>query len=439
MTPIDRFDPFEQRITAAIDEIAAPRRPDYLDDLLRQTARTRQRPRWSFIGRWLPMDTTLAPVSGTARFPVRATLLLIAALLLAVAAAIAVVGAANRTAPPFGLAGNGQLAYAQGGDLWVADGPGVNPRVLVAAGDIRGGISFSPDGRLIAYPVTEPGGDRFWVVGADGSNPHPIHDDLISEGWAWAAWSPDSSTFAMAGTIGGRWALVLAAADGSGDRSVPMDGYRPWDVGFNPRDPDQMLLRLQETQGIRALDLYVADADGTGLRPLRLRTGPRAFGDTYTLSGSAWSPGADVIAYNGIDTDPETLITRFRVHLVNADGTGDRALPGPDDPNIQEAWPTWSPDGRWLIVQRWRWRDSGDKGDGWMAIMPGDGSEPARDIGPRLTEGDGTNVVKAWSPDGTKVLMELETGEVYLVDPFADTWERLPGTSLLPDWQRTAP
>ena len=49
MTTIDRFDPFEQRITAAIDEIAAPRRPDYLDDILRQTARTLQRPRWRFL------------------------------------------------------------------------------------------------------------------------------------------------------------------------------------------------------------------------------------------------------------------------------------------------------------------------------------------------------------------------------------------------------
>jgi hypothetical protein len=49
VTSIDRFDPFERRITAAIDEIAAPRRPDYLDDILRQTAHTSQRPRWRFL------------------------------------------------------------------------------------------------------------------------------------------------------------------------------------------------------------------------------------------------------------------------------------------------------------------------------------------------------------------------------------------------------
>ena len=62
MTSIDRFDPFEQRITAAIGEIAAPRRPDYLEGILRQTARTSQRPRWTFPARWLP-----APAAGSGR------------------------------------------------------------------------------------------------------------------------------------------------------------------------------------------------------------------------------------------------------------------------------------------------------------------------------------------------------------------------------------
>jgi hypothetical protein len=60
MTAFDRFDPFERRITEAIDEIAAARRPDYLDDIFRQTARTAQRPRWTFLERWLPMDTAIA-------------------------------------------------------------------------------------------------------------------------------------------------------------------------------------------------------------------------------------------------------------------------------------------------------------------------------------------------------------------------------------------
>jgi hypothetical protein len=48
MTPINQFDPFERRITDAIDEIASPQRPAYLDDVLRLTARTSQRSRRAF-------------------------------------------------------------------------------------------------------------------------------------------------------------------------------------------------------------------------------------------------------------------------------------------------------------------------------------------------------------------------------------------------------
>jgi hypothetical protein len=56
MTTIDQFDPFERRITEAIVEIAAERRPDYLDSVLQVTARSRQRPRWALPERWLNVN-----------------------------------------------------------------------------------------------------------------------------------------------------------------------------------------------------------------------------------------------------------------------------------------------------------------------------------------------------------------------------------------------
>jgi hypothetical protein len=56
MTTIDRFDPFERRITEAIQEIAAERRPDYLDSIFEATARSRQRPRWAVPERWIPVN-----------------------------------------------------------------------------------------------------------------------------------------------------------------------------------------------------------------------------------------------------------------------------------------------------------------------------------------------------------------------------------------------
>jgi hypothetical protein len=51
-TPID---PFERRLPQTFTDLAAARTPDYLIDILGQTARTRQRPAWASPGRWNPM------------------------------------------------------------------------------------------------------------------------------------------------------------------------------------------------------------------------------------------------------------------------------------------------------------------------------------------------------------------------------------------------
>ncbi|MEO8462025.1 MAG: hypothetical protein ABI555_02340 [Chloroflexota bacterium] len=59
MTAFDHFDPFERRITEAIDEIAEARRPEYLDAVLQRTARTAQRPRWLFPERWMHVNRKL--------------------------------------------------------------------------------------------------------------------------------------------------------------------------------------------------------------------------------------------------------------------------------------------------------------------------------------------------------------------------------------------
>jgi hypothetical protein len=106
---------------------------------------------------------------------------------------------------------------------------------------------------------------------------------------------------------------------------------------------------------------------------------------------------------------------------------------------VQEAWPVFSPDGRWILVHRWTWKFNAG-GEGWLAVMPSDGSAPAHDIGPRIAGGEDTGLTKAWSPDATRVLMRSEnTKEVFSIDPIAGDFETLPWTTELPDWQRVAP
>ena len=57
----DAHDGFERTLSDWLDEQAGRGVPDYLDEVLARTTRTRQRPAWSSLERWLPMDPTAPP------------------------------------------------------------------------------------------------------------------------------------------------------------------------------------------------------------------------------------------------------------------------------------------------------------------------------------------------------------------------------------------
>ena len=44
------------QLRAALGDVGGPVRPDYLTDIVAQAGRMRQRPGWTFLERWLPMD-----------------------------------------------------------------------------------------------------------------------------------------------------------------------------------------------------------------------------------------------------------------------------------------------------------------------------------------------------------------------------------------------
>src|SRR3954447_16333694 len=103
MSAFDRYGRLPIELPDLLTEIAAPRTPDYTDDVLGVTAATRQRPRWTFPERWLPMA-----LIATERLPVRAPIPWravagVALLLLALIAAALLAAGGRRTLPaPFG-------------------------------------------------------------------------------------------------------------------------------------------------------------------------------------------------------------------------------------------------------------------------------------------------------------------------------------------------
>src|SRR3954464_535400 len=105
---MNAHDGFDRTVADWLDEQAGHGMPAYLDEILVTTTRARQRPWWSSLERWLPMQTTLR----LAPAPRIAWLLVVIGLVVAVGAAVLVIGSQRRQpAPPFGLARNGAIVY----------------------------------------------------------------------------------------------------------------------------------------------------------------------------------------------------------------------------------------------------------------------------------------------------------------------------------------
>ena len=98
MTSADRFD---RRLESSVVELAAPRFPDYFDDILAVTSRTRQRPAWTFPGRWIPMADISRQRAIAPAVPWRALGVLVTILLVVLLAVATIVGSQRRLPTPF--------------------------------------------------------------------------------------------------------------------------------------------------------------------------------------------------------------------------------------------------------------------------------------------------------------------------------------------------
>jgi Tol biopolymer transport system component len=202
--------------------------------------------------------------------------------------------------------------------------------------------------------------------------------------------SPDGRQLAyVLGTTEGqdtdRPTIHVRALDGSGDRTLPIDGG-----GFGPAwSPDGSRIAFGSRMAGQ-IDMFVIDADGTDLR--RLTNTP---GDDWV---GAWLPDGSGLVFTSNRTG------QFHLYRMAADGSDVMALTsGPSND-----WdPTLSPDGRRIAFTT----DRGEQTRIWVAYV--DGSNPTE-----LATGEGNAVMPAWSPDGGSIAFTSHrTGdeEVFLV------------------------
>ena len=423
MTPIDRF---ERHLPGALTELAEPRTPDYFTDILGLTARTRQRPAWASLGRWLPMDVT------TQRVPVfgvpwrRVGLLAVLALLLLVALAVAVGSQAPVSpAPAFGPAANGPISYAEDGDLFVGD-PVTGESRLVLGGDTTDiEPAFSRDGTRLAFlRLIDPDNAdvfRIMVMDADGSNVNVVTPDPIASP-NWWDWTPTGDLIVAAPTTTPVNDITIYDADGVDPPKTLTQGIDVNGPVFRPPDSREIMFggRVGDQVGV-----FVMNADGSDQRPLipLAATG----NPDFSLQEPRFSPDGSRIAYHRWDDATQTM----RLYVADADGTDPRELGARDDIWFT-GWPVWSNDGTRIAATH---VPRGANLPGALVVIDVATDEITR-TGP-----DSNDSRFEWAPDDSKILMSRNDGSIqFLLDPDGGPVIELPwDAGSYPSWQRLAP
>jgi dipeptidyl aminopeptidase/acylaminoacyl peptidase len=412
------FDRFERAIPELMTELAPTHVPDYFDDLLQETATTRQRPAWSSLERWLPMDVALPRPSSRSRSFAGLAALLIVGLLLG-AIALAYVGSRAQAVPaPFGPAANGALYFSSAdGDIFRVDTVDGTPRAIVTGPAHDSGPLPSRDGQRIVFTRDVTGGSQVVLADAQGANARAL-PGIYAE-FSELDWSPSGDQIAVVSTVAGIPSISIIQTDGSGAKVLPL-GLETHEFWYLPSG--QIVFKGTAAGSV---GLYVVHGDGTGLRPIA----PPAADDSHWL-GIAPSPdGTSLVYHRWVPPDePGRLYT-----MDIATGIETPIVVAETDPVENFEGAQFAPDGRSILFARYAQTGT------WAAVVPVTGG-PAVKIGETVQGND--EPVANYSPDGRYVIAYYpDNSHIWLLDPTGAT----PGRQLdlpaldAPIFQRVAP
>ena len=380
MTAFDRFDPFERRITDAIDEIAAARPPAYLDDVLQLTARTTQRPRWSFLDARSGLAGRV-PISSSRR----GLLVLVAGLALLAVAAAAIVGAMLKETPS-PLGGGGWINVSSSStDIHILTPDGATDWSFT-----RGHAScpkLSPDGSEVGYKIRFSG--LFVTRLVDEEHRRVASGDATNNfGYKEGVWSPNRAYLSFRDNGGGgqRLQVVSVFDDVPSIRTLYSTATdellteAAWSA-----DSKLMAVGYGRESAFR---VAIVDINGV----VRATHGPFEIDpETAELLSLAWSPDGARLVYQDFDGGSPV------VHVIDLPSGTPREAVEVGFGDYHAASP-WSPDGRWLAM---------GGADGDLVIASADGT--TRVTGPAVF-GEPTGYIPRWSPVANVVAMSTPTG-----------------------------
>jgi Tol biopolymer transport system component len=211
------------------------------------------------------------------------------------------------------------------------------------AGDAQYKLLYNPPaggspeniGKIVfaSNPADTPNADYdLFSIDPDGSNKKQLthFGKYIND----PVWSPERSRIAYsAWAEGNQEKIFIMTADGSESRQLTFGGFRDKFPTWSP-DGKQIayISYIDNTPNLFVMDIY-----GKNIKQLTFVDGKN------TVLWPSWSPVSDVIAFSfnkaGEDVD-------FRLHIIKANGTGEKEILSSSDKDLGDHEPAWSPDGK---------------------------------------------------------------------------------------------
>lgn len=281
----------------------------------------------------------------------------------------------------------------------------------------------SPDGMTIAYSVfREDSGSDLWRVPAGGGQPTLL---LACPGAACSGpvWSP----------AGGR--LLYERRNQAGPGGAPGAPRLWWlDTTTGQTSPlfedSQWLGRAASFSSDGRWLAYAAPL-AQEVQAYNLETGQTITQRSYTGERPAWHPAGDTFLFSDVFADAQS----YDIRLLQIDVTTGITTPLSGlQAGINDGAAVWSPDGRWIALERKIGQETRGK---QLWLMRADGSE-AR---PLTNEPDVNHAMPAWSPDGRYLVFQRyplteawADPAIWLYDTETGEMRQLAPAGLQPTW-----
>jgi Tol biopolymer transport system component len=301
-----------------------------------------------------------------------------------------VAGATRESLQPHWSPHRTRIAYwarqvpAMNRDVFTVSAAGGEPVPVTADAAVDWNPTWSPDGRYLYFASDRGGSMNLWRVRIDEqsgktlSAPEPVTTPAQSSGFI--SFTRDGLQTAYA-QLTRTWNLYKAVFDPSrgvvtGQPAPVTQGSR--EVAFSDASPDGTSIAF--TTRTKPEDIFVVQADGTGLRQLT--------NDVHQDRVPRWSPDGKRIA---VFSDRSG---KSQIWTINADGSG---LQQRTDVAAGCWLPIWAPDGSRLFCM-------GLDGNGYIVDSARPWSEQSPQVVSLPVEGGARLLPHSWSADGQRLV-----------------------------------